>query len=126
MTNSTLAINTGAPRNVTGHVVSGAVASGALAGALNYDKFKKEQMSKEAAVQNTIKLSVQGGIATGSAIAAANYLGQGNIFGMLSAISIGAMGVYATEKVSDKIQEQQRMRHIHVKNEADENEEAGE
>jgi len=100
MTNSNLAINTGAPRNVTGHVVSGALASGALAGALNYDKFKKEQMSKEEAVQNTLKLSVQGGIATGSAIAAANYLGQGNVFGMLTAVSIGAMGVYAREKVN--------------------------
>ncbi len=104
MTNSTLAIDMGAPRDVAGHVVSGALASGALAGALNYDKFKKEQMSKQQAIQNTLKLSVQGGIATGSAIAAANYLGQGNIFGMLSAVSIGAMGVYATEKVSEQIE----------------------
>jgi len=105
MTNSTLAIDTGTPRNVTGHVISGALASGALAGALNYDKFKKEQLSQQEAVQNTIKLSVQGGIATGSAIAAANYIGQGNILGMLSAISIGAMGVYATEKVSEQIEQ---------------------
>ena len=104
MKNSNLAIDTGAPRSVTGHVVSGALASGALAGALNYDKFKKEQMSKNEAVQNTIKLSVQGGIATGSAIAAANYIGQGNFFGMLTAVSIGAMGVYATQKVSEEIE----------------------
>ena len=113
MTNSNLAIDTGTPRSVTGHVISGALASGALAGALNYDKFKKEQTSKDEAIQNTLKLSVQGGIATGSAIAAANYLGQGNIMGVLSAISIGAMGVYATEKVSEQI-EQRKFAHEEI------------
>lgn len=104
MTNSsTLAIDTGMPRNVTGHVVSGALAAGALAGAINYDKFKKEKMTKKEAVQSTIKLSAQGGIATGSAIAAANYMGTGKIFSALTAISLGAMGVYAVEKISDKL-----------------------
>lgn len=115
MTNSNLAIDMGAPRSVAGHIVSGALASGALAGALNYDKFKKEQMSKNEAVQNTLKLSVQGGIATGSAIAAANYLGQGNIFGMLTAVSLGAMGVYATEKVSEQIENRIMIAHQEVK-----------
>jgi len=103
MTNSKLAIDTGAPRSVTGHVVSGALAAGALAAALNYNKYKKGEIAKKEAVKDSLKLSAQGGIATGSAIAAANYVGQGNIFGMLTAVSVGAMGVYAIEKVNEKI-----------------------
>lgn len=102
---SNLAINTGAPRNVTGHVVSGALAAGALAAALNYNKYKKGEMAKNEAISNSLKLSAQGGVATGSAIAAANYMGKGNIMGVLTAISVGAMGVYAVEKVSEKLEE---------------------
>jgi len=105
MTSSTLTIDTGAPRSVSGHIVSGALASGALAGALNYDKYKKEQMNKQEAIQSTLKLSAQGGIATGSAIAAANHMGNGNILGALTAISLGAMGIYATQVISDKLDE---------------------
>jgi hypothetical protein len=102
---STLAIDTGMPRNVTGHVISGALAAGALAGAINYDKYKKNEMSRNKAVRNTIQLSVQGGIATGSAVAAANYVGQGKIFTALTAVSLGVMGIYATKQISEKISE---------------------
>lgn len=103
MATSSLSINTGAPRNVTGHVVSGSLAAGALAAAVNYNKYKNGEIQKSEAINSSIKLSAQGGIATGSAIAAANYLGQGNIVNMLTAISVGVMGVYAVEKVSDKL-----------------------
>ncbi|MDY0321207.1 MAG: hypothetical protein RBR23_05675 [Arcobacteraceae bacterium] len=96
-------INTGTPRNIAGHTVSGAIASSIVAGAINYNKYKKDEMSQNEAIQDTIKLTLQGGIATGSAIAAANYLGNGNILGLLSAISLGAMGIYATEKISDNL-----------------------
>lgn len=96
-------INTGTPRNIVGHTVSGAIASSIVAGAINYNKYKKDEMSQYEAIADTLKLTVQGGIATGSAIAAANYLGNGNILGLLSAISIGAMGIYATEKISDTL-----------------------
>lgn len=50
-------------------------------------------------------MTAQGGVATGSAIAAANYLGRGNYLGMLSAISLGFGGVYAIEKISEKLNE---------------------
>ncbi len=100
-----LSVDTGEARSVTGHVISGALASGALAGALNYNKYLKGEIDKKEAISDSLKLSAQGGIATGSAIAAANYMGQGNIFGMLTAVSIGMAGVYAVEKVSEKIEE---------------------
>jgi len=92
-------IDTGEPRSVTGHAVSGAVASAVVAGSINYE------ITKEEAVQNSIKLTVQGGVATGSAIAAANYLGKGNYLGMLAAVTLGLGGVYAVEKVAEKISE---------------------
>ncbi len=71
-----LAIDTGTPRSVQGHVVSGALASGAIAGALNYNRYTKNEITKNEAIQDTLKLTLQGGIATSSAIAAANYLGE--------------------------------------------------
>lgn len=100
---TTIAVNTGTPRNVTGHIISGAIASSVIAGALNYNKFQKEEITKEEAIKDTMKLTVQGGIATGSAIAAANYIGNGNWFGMMSAISLGMAGIYAAEKVCEKM-----------------------
>lgn len=96
-------INTGTPRNIIGHTVSGAIASSIVAGAINYNKYKKDEMSQNEAIADTLKLTVQGGIATGSAIAAANYLGNGNFIGLLGAISLGAMGIYATEKIGDTL-----------------------
>ena len=34
-------INTGTPRNVLGHVISGAIASAVISGAINYKKYQK-------------------------------------------------------------------------------------
>ena len=98
-----LAIDTGTPRSVQGHVVSGAFASGAIAAALNYNRYKKEQISKNEAIQDTLKLTIQGGIATSSAIAAANYLGEGSLIKMVNAVSLGIFGIYALEKIDEKI-----------------------
>lgn len=98
-----IAINTGAPRNVTGHVVSGSLAAGALAAGINYNKYKKGQIGKNEAIQDSLKLSVQGGIVTGSSIAAANYIGEGSYMKMLTALSIGMAGVYAVEKINERL-----------------------
>lgn len=98
-------VDTGDPRSVTGHIVSGAIASATVAGGINYSQYKKGQVTKQEAVKNTVKLSAQGGVATGAAIAAANYLGNGSVFGMLSAMSVGIAGVYAIEKVSEAYDE---------------------
>jgi hypothetical protein len=97
-----ISINTGTPRNVNGHIISGTLASGAIASAINYNAYNKAEISKQHAIQNSIKLALQGGIATGSAIAATNYLGKNNFMGMISAISLGAFGVYAIEKLNEK------------------------
>ncbi|MBS9782658.1 MAG: hypothetical protein KGV43_02510 [Arcobacter sp.] len=96
-------INTGEPRNILGHIVSGAVASAVISGAVNYKKYKENKINKNEAIKDTAKMASQGAIATGSAIATANYIGSNNPLKALSAISVGFLGIYALEVMEDKI-----------------------
>ncbi|MBU3015816.1 hypothetical protein KO488_13695 [Poseidonibacter lekithochrous] len=99
-------INTGAPRNVLGHVVSGAVASAIVSGTINYKKLQERKISPNDAIKDTVKRTSQGAIATGSAIATANYIGQkGGLFKALTAASIGMAGIYALELIDNKLEE---------------------
>jgi len=98
-------INTGDPRSVTGHMVSGAVACAIVSGAVNYKKFQDGDMEKSKAVRDTLKKSAQGGIATGAAISAANHLGSGNWFKALSAMSMGMASLYAVEIVDNQLEQ---------------------
>ncbi|WP_333805519.1 hypothetical protein [Sulfurospirillum sp.] len=97
-----VAINTGTPRSVTGNIVSGALAAGMVATALSYTKYKQAELSKEEAIKQSLKLSVQGGIATGSAIAAANALGRNSWLGVLGSLTVGVVGIYGVEKLYSK------------------------
>ncbi len=99
-----LSIDTGTPRSVPGHIVSGALAAGVAAGAINYNRYAKGEIAKCEAINDSIKLSIQGGIATGSAIAAANYVGQNKYLNMISAVSIGLSGIYLVEKLAENLQ----------------------
>ncbi len=99
-----VAIDTGDERSVTGHLVSGTVFSAVFGGSINYAKYKKNEITQKELFNDTVKLALQGGIATASAVATANYIGKGNWLGALSAASIGAMGVYTTQKVYDKLE----------------------
>jgi len=99
-------IDTGTPRSVVGHTISGAIASSIVAGAINYNKYQKEEISKNDAIKETIKLTTQGAIATGSAIATANAIGNGKMLHALGATLFGIAGIYITEKVSEKIKTQ--------------------
>ena len=58
------------------------------------------------AIKDTVKKTAQGGIATGSAVAAANFIGQKNgLLKALTAVSIGMAGIYAIEVLDDKLGE---------------------
>lgn len=97
-------IDTGTPRNVLGHVISGAIASAIVSSAINYKKTQSRQITKKEAIKDTIKRTSQGAIATGSAIATANYLGQkGGLLKAMTALSIGIMGIYAVEIIEEKL-----------------------
>jgi len=97
-------VNTGAPRSVTGHFLSGAIASSIVTGALNYQKYQKSEITKNQMIVDTLKMTVQGGVVTASAVATTNYIGEGKIMQAMTAMSIGAMGVYGTQKVYDKLE----------------------
>lgn len=97
-------INTGTPRNVLGHIVSGAVASALVSGSINYKKYKEKKLDKNEAIKDTVKMTSQGAIATGAAVATANYIGSNNgLFKALGALSLGAVGIYALEVMEEKI-----------------------
>lgn len=101
-----LALNTGAPRNVAGHFISGAIASSIVSGALNYQKYQKSEITQSEMINDTLKTTLQGAIATASAVATTNYIGEGKIMHAITAMSVGAMGVYGTQKVYDKLEVQ--------------------
>lgn len=94
-------IDTGDDRNIVGHFVSGAVFSALFSGAMNYNKYKKNEMSKSEMLKDTGTLSLQGGVGTASAIATANYVGRGNYVAALTAASLGAMGIYGIQRASE-------------------------
>jgi len=103
-------INTGEPRNILGHIISGAVASALVSGTLNYKKVIDKKESRAAALKDTIKKTSQGAIATGTAIATSNYLGQkGGLMKALSAVSIGMAGIYALEVLDEKFNAQDNL-----------------
>lgn len=98
-------INTGTPRNVLGHVISGALASAVVSGAINYKKVQNRELKPACALKQTLKKSTQGAIATGSAIATANYIGEGNWLRALTSVSIGLAGIYALEVMEEKLEQ---------------------
>jgi energy-converting hydrogenase Eha subunit H len=99
-------IDTGKPRSVVGYMISGAIASSVVAGAINYNKYKKEEISKNDAIKETIKLTAQGAIATGSATATVYAIGDRKMFRALHATLFGIASIYIIEKVSEKIKTQ--------------------
>jgi len=94
-------IDTGDDRSITGHFISGAVFSAMFAGAMSYNKYKKKELPKNAMILETSKLAMQGGVGTASAVATANYIGNGNYVGALTALSMGAMGIYGVQKIAE-------------------------
>lgn len=99
-----LDVTLGQPKNVASYTLGAVFASGITAAALNYNSYKKGEMRKQQAINNAIKLSIQGGIATGAAVTAGNNVGQKKFMSALTAISIGLTGVYAVEKLAENLQ----------------------
>jgi len=66
-------------------------------------KVRKGEATPMQATKEVVKRTTQGTIATASVVAASNYQGQKNgMFKALTALSIGAMGVYAVEMIDKK------------------------
>lgn len=89
------------------HLVSGAAVSLLAAGTVNAMALRKGETTKLKAAKDIVKRTTQGTIATASVVAASNYKGQKNgAFKMLTALSIGAMGVYAVEMIDKKFNQE--------------------
>jgi len=101
---SNISIDTGAPRSVTGHFISGAIATSVIAGSLNYRRLQNNEITKTEMINDTMKTTMQGAIATASAVATTNYIGEGKLIHAMTALSIGAVGVYGTQKVYDRLE----------------------
>lgn len=102
-------IDTGEPRNVLGHIVSGAVASAIISGSINYKKVKEKKITSKEAARDTVKIASQGAIATGAAVATANYVGQQNgLLKAMTALSVGMAGIYAIEVINDKLENKEQ------------------
>ncbi len=97
----TFTIDTGEARSVSGHAVSGAVATGVISGVSNAKEVKNGMMDKKSAVTNTVLRATQGGIATAVAISVANTLGdpQKSVFSALGALALGTGAILALEKL---------------------------
>lgn len=98
-------LNTGTPRSVQGHGVSGALFGLILSTAFELNNCKKGVIDKKAAAKRISKATLEGGIIAASGIAAANALGDESkspILSTLQAMSyvgVGIAGVYAINKL---------------------------
>lgn len=88
--------------------LAGGVASALTSGFLNYQKFKKEELSKATAIEATIKETTQGGIASTATIVSANYYDKKNYLGAITSVALGVTGIVLVEKISSKIKSSRR------------------
>lgn len=98
-------INTGTPRSVKGHAVSGAIFAFMLSSSYAYLNYKQGRKDKKSATKDILKASIEGGIIAASGIGASNALGDRtksplrNSLEALGYISIGFAGLYALNKI---------------------------
>lgn len=90
------------------YFISGTIASSIVSGGLNYKKVKQGEMTKNEAIEDTVKISSQAGIASGSAIASVQYLANKNYLGAALSIAVGVGSILAIEKVCQKTKELQK------------------
>lgn len=91
-------------RDAVSYLMSGTIFSATFAGSMNLSKYHKKEITKQQMIQDTTKLAVQGGIGTGSAVAATNCIGRGDYLNAMLIVGLGAIGVYGTEKISQMIE----------------------
>lgn len=97
-------INTGTPRSVKGHAVSGAIFAFMLSSSYEYMIYKRGQKDAKNSAKKIIRASLEGAIVAASGIAASNALGDRtksplrNSLEALSYVSMGIAGIYVVNK----------------------------
>lgn len=83
--------------------LAGGVASALTSGFLNYQKFKKEELSKATTISTTIKETTQGAVASTATIVLANYYDKKNYLGAVASVALGVTGIVLVEMLSSKM-----------------------
>ena len=83
-------INTGTPRSIQGHIISGSVIGLVLSGATEYANYQQNKITKQEALNNTLKAALQGGIITAAGIGAANAIGDNTKSPIQNTLEAGA------------------------------------
>lgn len=105
MTNNALLGPLGINETPLDYLISSTVTSSIIAGGINFSKVKKGEIDKNEAIKNTLKVSSQAGIATGSAIATIGYFLKKNYLGAAISLAVGTGSVMAIEKMSQNMEE---------------------
>lgn len=101
-------LNTGTPRSIPGHIVSGGVAGLLLASYMNYKEYKDGKISQEKALKNTLAAGAQGAVITACAIGVANALGDNTKGGFVlllessAYLCAGVAGIYLIDTLKDE------------------------
>ena len=100
--------NTGTPRSITRHAISGGLIALMLSGAYAYRKYKDNQITKQEAITDTFKATLEGGIITACGVAAANALGNSaktsaqSVVEAAAFVAVGAASVYGIQTLARK------------------------
>lgn len=98
-------INTGAPRSVSGHAISGGIIALIASGAYQYTKFQEGKITQQEAIKTTIKSTLEGSVITACSIAATNVIGDSSktttqkIALASTYIAIGGAFIYAAQNL---------------------------
>ena len=82
--------------------LAGSIASGLTSAYLNNKKFKNAEISKNRAINTTIKETAQGSIASIATIVGAKYYDKNNYLGAIASVGLGIAGIALIEKISLK------------------------
>lgn len=85
--------------------LTGVVTASTLSGIINYEKLKRGETTKEEMLREGAKFALQGGIAAVSVAQTKQFYAQKNLLGATLSVAAGIVGVYAVEKVAQKLQE---------------------
>lgn len=101
MTNAIVSIT----RLPVDHMISGALLAGITAGGINYNEYKKGEISSKKAIRQTAKYTIQGGLTASVAISASNKIVRKNYVGAALSIVLGIGGIIMTEKFFENKEE---------------------
>ena len=99
-------------------LLGGAAASLLASTTFNVMSLGKNRTTKQQALKDITKRTTQGTIATASVVAATNLKNERNgTLKALTALGVGALGVYTVEKLDEKINSEDNLKQLKVQNE---------